>query len=117
MDIDLKRNNYKLQIRKLTDKQIQEARILRDKMGFTKNQLAREFDVAPTTIFYNLYGRKRKTNRIYKPRVKPIYAYVDITGFLLIVEELRKKGLTSGQIAQVFDVPVEQINLIWCKTL
>lgn len=100
----------------LSIQQVEQARLLRNR-GYTKNEIARELDVAPTTLWYTLYGRSKKTTRSYKKRPKPVYAYLDINGFLLVVRELRQKGLTSGQIAQVFDVPVEQINLIWCKTL
>jgi len=103
--------------RLLNNEQIQEARTLRERFGYTKKELARQYNVAETTIWYLIYGRKRKTNRVYKKRPKPVYAYVDINGFLTIVKELRAKGLTSGQVAEVFEVPVEQINLIWCKTL
>jgi orotate phosphoribosyltransferase-like protein len=101
----------------LTDEQIEQAKDLRTNYGYTKRQLAEEYDVAETTIWYLIYGRKRKTNREYTRRPKPVYAYVDIQGFISIVKELREKGLNSGQVAEVFDVPVEQINLIWCKTL
>lgn len=103
--------------RLLTDNQIAEARTLREQYGYTKKELAQQYQVAETTIWYTLYGRKRKTKKIYKRRPKPVYAYLDINGFLEVVKELRAKGLTSGQVAEVFDVPVEQINLIWCKTL
>lgn len=106
-----------VQSRLLTENQIQEARILRQKHGYTKKELAQHYNVAETTIWYLIYGRERKTNRVYKRRPKPVYAYLDINGFLAVVKELRAKGLTSGQVAEVFDVPVEQINLIWCKTL
>jgi hypothetical protein len=102
--------------RLLTNEQILQAKELREKFGYTKKELAIEFNVAPTTIWYNIYGRKRKTKRIYNYK-KAVYKYVDINGFLIIVENLRKKGLTSAQVAQVFDVPIEQINKIWCKTL
>lgn len=101
----------------LSEEQILEARNLSKQMGLSKYELARRYDVSPTTIFYSMYGRKRRTKKIYRYKEKPVYVYLDINGFFLVVKELRKKGLTSGQIAMVFNVPVEQINLIWCKTL
>jgi len=104
-------------MRLLNDNQIKEARTLREQYGYTKKELAEHYQVAQTTIWYTIYGRKKKTNRVLKRRPKPVYAYLDINGFLSVVKELRDKGLTSGQVAEVFDVPVEQINLIWCKTL
>jgi orotate phosphoribosyltransferase-like protein len=103
--------------RLLNNEQIQEARTLREQYGYTKKELAKQYNVAETTIWYLIYGRKRKTERKYLKRPKPVYAYVDINGFLAIVKELRAKGLTSRQVAEVFEVPVEQINLIWCKSL
>lgn len=87
-------------------------------MGFTKKELADKYDVSQTTIWYNIYGRKRKTKKIYLyKRQQESYRYLDIKGFVMVVEDLRQKGLTSGEIAQVFNIPVEEINLIWCKTL
>ncbi len=104
--------------RVLTPEQIEEAKRLRKELGYTKNKLAQEFDVSPTTIWYNIYGRKRKTKRVFLyRRQQESYKFVDIKGFVRVVEDLRTKGLTSGEIALVFSVPIEQINLIWCKTL
>ena len=105
-------------IRRLTDEQIEEAKKLREELGYTKKELADMYDVAQTTIWYNIYGRKRKTRKVYiYRREQQDYKFVDIKGFVMIVERLRQKGLTSGEIALVFSVPIEQINKIWCKTL
>ncbi len=107
-------SNYRV----LTDEQVAEAKRLREELGYTKKELAKEFDVPATTIWYNIYGRKRKTKKIYLyKRQSDSYRYTDIKGFVTIVEDLRTKGLTSAEIAQVFSIPVEEINLIWCKTL
>lgn len=101
----------------LSEEQIKEAIFLREEKGYTKKQLSLYYQIPETTIWYYIYGRKRKTKTKYNRRPKPVYAYLDINGFLSVVKDLRSKGLTSGQVAEVFDVPVEQINLIWCKTL
>ena len=102
----------------LTDEQIEKARLLREQLGYTKRDLAQEFNVAETTIWYNIYGRKRKTRRIYTYRRQhENFNFVNIQGFVNIVEKMRQEGLTSVDVADVFNVPLEEINLIWCKTL
>lgn len=105
-------------IRVLSDSQIVEAKKLIDELGYTKRRLAKMYDVAPTTLWYNIYGRKRKTRKIYVyRRQQQNFNFINIKGFVQIVESMRDEGLTSGEIAHVFNVPVAEINLIWCKTL
>lgn len=105
-------------IRVLTLEQIEEARSLRESMGLTKKELAERYSVGQTTIWYNIYGRKRKTRRIYIYKKAYLnYKFTNIHGFLVVVEKMREEGITSGEIALIFNVPIEEINLIWCKTL
>lgn len=104
--------------RVLTDEQILEAKTLREQLGYTKRQLAETFGVGSTTIWNNLYGRKRKTKKIYLYRRKhEDFNFTNIQGFVIIVENLRNEGMTSGDIADIFQVPLKEINQIWKKTL
>lgn len=87
-------------------------------MGYSKRELANHFQVAETTIWYNIYGRKRRTRRVYLyKRQQKNFDFTDIKSFVDIVENMRKEGLSSGEVAHVFEVPLKQINLIWCKSL
>lgn len=105
-------------IRILSPSQIQEAKQLREKLGYTKKELADRYNVAPTTIWYGIYGRKRKTKRIYVyRRQQNNFKFTNIQGFIEIVEKMREEGMTSGEIAFIFNVPLEEINLIWTKSL
>ena len=105
-------------LRLLTEEQVIEAKRLRNSLGYTKLELAKKFEVAPTTIWYNIYGRKRRTKKIFiYKRTHQNYKFTNLKSFVIIVEKMRTEGLTSNEIANIFSVPLQEINLIWCKTL
>jgi predicted transcriptional regulator len=107
-------SNYRL----LTEEQVREAKQLRNSLGYTKMELAKRYEVSPTTIWYNIYGRKRRTKKlfIYK-RTHQNYKFTNLKSFVIIVEKMRDEGINSNEIANIFNVPLQEINQIWCKTL
>lgn len=94
----------------LTIDQIKEAHRLRQQ-NYSKRKLAEYFNVGATTIWDNIFANARKR----QPKDKT--SFKDITTFVVIVSSLRDKGLTSIEIAKQYEVPIKDINIIWCKTL
>ena len=95
----------------LTIEQIKEAKQLR-KQGHTKRQLARLFEVAETTIWDNVFrsGKVIKRHQGDKPI---IYSYKKIKGVIMVVNKFRSDDLTSLQVSEMLQIPIEEVNFIY----
>lgn len=110
---------YNMVRRILTDKEIDLARELREK-GYTKKQLADEFMVGETTIWYNIYGRRRKTDRVkrvylYRNTKRPEFKFLQDNFSIAHIITLKRIGLTSSQVSSHLRIPLQEVNIIWSQ--
>lgn len=92
----------------LTETQLQQAEDMFQK-GMTNREIARYFGVGKTTIWDNVYRRKKRM-KVYN---KYTYLYIPIKSVIIIVTQLRYQGLNSGQVAQELRIPLEEVNYIY----
>lgn len=94
----------------LTYREIREARELK-KVGYSKRELARIFEVGDTTIHNHVFKERRPFTRIYLPKRH----FRSVPSVVEVVTALRHAGLNSLQIAEHLDLPLIEVNYIFGK--
>jgi len=96
----------------LTPEQLKEAEAL-FREGYSNRQIARHFGVAKTTIWENIYAPKERM-RVFNP-TRNIYLFATIKSVILIVSDMRNRGLNSDKVAQELQMPLEEVNHIYSQ--
>ena len=98
-------------MRILTPEEIAEAKALKER-GMSKRQLARHFEVGSTTIWDHVFGqRKRYPKGEYQPTFR------NLKSITLVIHYLKCDGMTSIQVSQRLNIPLNDVNYIWTKKI
>lgn len=107
--------------RALSEDQLKVARYLKSK-GYSNRYIAKQFNVAKTTIYYNIYNTTRE--RLGSRPIKEIESYkqfddlnslTNLYCVIMVVKILKKEGYNSGQVSNQLNIPLEEVNKIYFK--
>jgi len=105
----------------LTEDQLKVARYLKSK-GYSNRYIANQFNVAKTTIYYNIYNTSRERLGTRPERdIKTYQQLNDLNSLtslycvILVVKVLKQEGYNSSQIAEHLNIPLEEINKMYYK--